>query len=135
MAIRWTWLVRVSSSTTAPLILIHYIHIIIDIQWEYPGAIEHGATEDSKEKYTALLKYFNKAFKDEYKITLKRFLLTAFVPSDEVRIDAGYQVKLVCKYLDYVSVATYDYTGPYDSKTGYNAPLYSRSPNQNSVVN
>ena len=38
------------------------------------------------------------------------------------------------RYLDYLSVATYDYTGPYDSKTGYNSPLYSRSQEKNSVV-
>jgi chitinase len=55
------------------------------------------------------------------------------VPPEESRIDAGYQVKLVCRYLDYLSVATYDYTGPYDTKTGYNSPLYSRTNIQNSV--
>jgi GH18 family chitinase len=75
-----------------------------------------------------------KAFKEEYKSTYRKYILTAFVPSDEARIDAGYQVKLVCRYLDYVSVATYDYTGPYDTKTGYNSPLYSRTHIQNSVV-
>lgn len=38
------------------------------------------------------------------------------------------------RYLDYISIATYDYTGPYDSKTGYNSPLYSRNFLSNSVV-
>lgn len=107
-------------------------------------------------------KNLRKAFKEEYKSSYKRYILTAFVPSDESRIDAGYQVKLVCRfysrsthnhfslltlllltyfnflqqqrYLDYLSVATYDYTGPYDTKTGYNSPLYSRTHIQNSVV-
>jgi GH18 family chitinase len=36
--------------------------------------------------------------------------------------------------MDYISVATYDYSGPYDTKTGYNSPLYSITQNQNSVV-
>lgn len=28
----------------------------LDIQWEYPGAVEYGATADSKQRYTSLLK-------------------------------------------------------------------------------
>ena len=74
-----------------------------------------------------------KAFKTEYSTKSRRYILSAFVPSDEILIDAGYQVKKICKYLDYLSVATYDYTGPYDSKTGYNSPLYSISKTQMSV--
>lgn len=113
-----------SSDSTRSTFIQNVLHFLrhwqfdgLDIQWEYPGAVEYGATIDSKEKFTALLKvgvsqlfespssfliafcfkYINKAFKDEFKSTYKRFLLSAFVPSDETRIDAGYQVKLVCK--------------------------------------
>ncbi len=75
-----------------------------------------------------------KAFKEDYKSNYRRYFLSAFVPPDETRIDAGYQVKLICKYLDYLSVSTYDFAGSYDSKTGYNSPLYSRTEEQNSVV-
>jgi chitinase len=63
----------------------------------------------------------------------RNFILTSFVPSERSRIDDGYDVKKVCKYLDYISVATYDYTGQYDVKTGYNSPLYSRLPTGNSA--
>ena len=28
----------------------------IDIQWEYPGAVDYGAGSDSKEKFTILIK-------------------------------------------------------------------------------
>lgn len=44
------------------------------------------------------MKNLKKAFKEEYKSTYKKYILTAFVPSDEARIEAGYQVKLVCRY-------------------------------------
>lgn len=95
----------------------------LDIQWEYPGAIEYGATSDSKQRFSSLIKvfylsanintrildifsikyiwfkYLNKAFKEEFKTSYKKYLLSAFVPSDESRIDAGYQVKLVCKFI------------------------------------
>ena len=30
--------------------------IIVDIHWEYPGAVEYGATVDSKQKFTSLLR-------------------------------------------------------------------------------
>lgn len=60
-------------------------------------------------------------------------MISAQVASDEYQIDSGYQVKKVCKYLDYVSLATYDYTGLNDFKTGYNSPLYSASITQPSA--
>lgn len=28
----------------------------LDIQWEYPGAVEYGAAVDSKQRYTSLIK-------------------------------------------------------------------------------
>jgi GH18 family chitinase len=59
-------------------------------------------------------------------------LLTAFVPSDEELIDSGYAVYEICKYLDYVTVETYGFTGSSNYKITHNSPLYSKS--QNSVV-
>ena len=76
----------------------------------------------------------SRTFKDEYRKNFKKLTLSAFVASNEKRIDDGYEVELICRYLDYASVATYDYTGPADSKTGYNAPLYSRSDDKNNIV-
>jgi GH18 family chitinase len=83
--------------------------------------------------YRLFFKYLSRTFKDEYRKNFRKLILSAFVASNEKRIDDGYDVELICRYLDYASVATYDYTGPSDSKTGYNAPLYSRSSENNNV--
>jgi chitinase len=36
----------------------------------------------------------------------------------------GYDVPAIGKYLDYVSVMTYDFHGHWDKKTGHVAPMY-----------
>jgi chitinase len=39
-------------------------------------------------------------------------------------IDAGYDVPALSKYLDFISVMTYDYHGEWDKKTGHVAPMF-----------
>ena len=51
-------------------------------------------------------------------------MLTAAVsPSSEV-VEAGYDIPGLDKYLDYVSVMSYDYHGQWDGQTGHVAPMY-----------
>jgi chitinase len=52
------------------------------------------------------------------------YLLTAAVSPSKTVVDAGYDVPAVGKYLDYVSVMTYDFHGHWDKKTGHVAPMY-----------
>ena len=40
---------------------------------------------------------FRKAFTDEFNASFKRYLLTAFVTSQESRIEMEYEVKNVCR--------------------------------------
>ncbi len=65
------------------------VYTLIKIQWEYPGAIEFGATADSKTRYMLLIKHLHESFQSKY-------LLTTFVPADESHIDSGYQVDFIC---------------------------------------
>ncbi len=65
-----------------------------------------------------LIMHLHKAFAGKY-------LLTSFVPSDETHIDNGYQFDFVCRYLDYITVETYDYSK--SLKTGHNSPLHADS--------
>lgn len=39
-------------------------------------------------------------------------------------IDAGYDVPVLARHLDWIAVMTYDYHGQWDKKTGHVAPLY-----------
>ena len=51
-------------------------------------------------------------------------LLTAAVSPSSKVIELGYDISTLDKYLDYVSVMSYDYHGQWDKKTGHVAPMY-----------
>ena len=68
-----------------------------------------------------LIMYLRKAFSGN----TGNYLLTSFVPADEAHIDNGYQVDFVCKYLDYISVETYDYAT--SLKAGHKSPLHTNT--------
>ncbi|CAF3191271.1 unnamed protein product [Rotaria socialis] len=95
----------------------------IDLDWEFPGDIERGAMNNSREQFNILIKEIHESFHNES----NPFLLTAAVTADPTKIDQGYVVPDFCHYLDYVSVMTYDYYGTWDNVTGINAPLYGRN--------
>lgn len=54
----------------------------------------------------------------------RNLLLSAAVSPSKRVIDTGYDVPSLAKYLDWISVMTYDYHGQWDKKTGHVAPLY-----------
>ena len=57
-------------------------------------------------------------------LRLSGLLLTAAVsPSREV-VEAAYHIPSLDRYLDYVSVMSYDYHGHWDKRTGHVAPMY-----------
>ena len=62
-------------------------------------------------------------------------MLTAAVsPSSEV-VEAGYDIPGLDKYLDYVSVMSYDYHGQWDGQTGHVAPMYQHEEDQDGQFN
>ncbi|KAK0072744.1 hypothetical protein PV326_014149, partial [Microctonus aethiopoides] len=67
-----------------------------------------------------LVKELSEAFKP------KGLLLSSAVSPSKRVIDAGYDVPVLSKYLDWISVMTYDFHGQWDKKTGHVAPLYVR---------
>lgn len=54
----------------------------------------------------------------------KNLLLTAAVSPNKKVIDAGYDVPVLAKYLDWIAIMTYDFHGQWDKKTGHASPLY-----------
>lgn len=54
----------------------------------------------------------------------KGLLLSSAVSPSKRVIDAGYDVPVLARHLDWIAVMTYDYHGQWDMKTGHVAPLY-----------
>ncbi|RNA45046.1 acidic mammalian chitinase-like, partial [Brachionus plicatilis] len=98
-----------------------------DIDWEYPGATDRQAANNTKEGFTRLVMRLREEFeKEAYEKDKPRFLLSAAVGAANERIDAGYEIEIICKYFDFINVMSYDYHGAWDGKTGHNSPLYGR---------
>lgn len=50
-------------------------------------------------------------------------LLTAAVGVGMETVEAGYEIKEMSKYLDFINLMTYDLHGSWESTLGHNAPL------------
>ena len=111
-----------------------------DLDWEWPGSSDghpgnHWSTED-KANNTALIAEFRAqldALGDGHK------LLSAFTPADPKKVDAGWDLKEIFRYMDYANVQGYDFHGSGSDnswepdRTGHQANLYpdAQSPYEN----
>lgn len=104
----------------------------LDLDWEYPKcwqvACNKGPDSD-KANFAAWIKELKMAFEPH------GLLLTAAVTPSKTVVDAGYDVPATNKYLDYVSIMTYDYHGQWDKKTGHVAPMYDHPMNSKDFFN
>ncbi|GMT36466.1 hypothetical protein PFISCL1PPCAC_27763, partial [Pristionchus fissidentatus] len=78
----------------------------IDMDWEYPGTADRAA-------FVALIK--------ELKAAAGGKLVTAAVSAGIEKIDAGYDVPAFEKYIDYLTVMTYDFHGSWENVVGHQA--------------
>ncbi|XP_023347581.1 acidic mammalian chitinase isoform X3 [Eurytemora carolleeae] len=90
----------------------------LDLDYEYP-AFEQSASE--KSTFAAWVKELKTAFKPY------GWELTAAVAAGKSKIDAGYDVPELSKYLDAIHLMTYDMHGSWESTVNHHAPLYSTS--------
>ncbi|KAF7989656.1 hypothetical protein HCN44_008330 [Aphidius gifuensis] len=91
----------------------------LDVDWEYP----RGA--DDRAAYVNLLKELRLAVEGEAKDSGQpKLILSAAVPASFEAIAAGYDVPEISKYLDFISIKTYDVHGQWERQVGHNSPLY-----------
>ncbi|HEX4168283.1 MAG TPA: glycoside hydrolase family 18 protein, partial [Bryobacteraceae bacterium] len=99
-----------------------------DIDWEFPAPAE-------KAGYTAFLTEFRRQLNAAGAATGKRYLLTAYLPAGQQNFQ-NIDLPAVGAVLDYANLQSYDFNGPYDQHTGFNAPLYqSEYDNSNFNIN
>lgn len=75
---------------------------------------------DDKQNFADLVEELSQAFKSH------NWLLSAAVSPAKFRVNDGYDVKRIAKYLDFINVMTYDLHGSWDRAADHHAPLHKR---------
>ncbi|PZM62181.1 glycoside hydrolase family 18 protein [Paenibacillus dendritiformis] len=98
----------------------------VDIDWEYPAFhawnTQKARPEDTQ-NFTSLLKELREKLYRLPHPKNKKYLLT-FASGTQDWYFQNVEVKKVEKYVDYINVMTYDFTGRWSDTTGYNSNLY-----------
>ncbi|XP_063387156.1 probable chitinase 2 [Cydia fagiglandana] len=104
--------------TTARDLLLSYGFDGLDIDWEYPNQRDSTQGSADVENFSLLLKELREEL-DKYGL-----LITVAVAAVEQSASLSYDIPTMSKYVDLISLMTYDMYGAWDSVTGHNAPLH-----------
>lgn len=96
----------------------------IDLDWEYPGFVDHGGSPQDMLNFTLLLQEVRAALDAYAQATNSPMLLTAAVGASSSHMD-DVDWAAVSNSLDIINLMSYDYFGTWDPITNHNAPLYA----------
>jgi len=95
----------------------------IDVDWEYPGYVDHKGSPADRENFTLLLQTLKDSLTAYGSGTGRTSLLTAALPAGSGAL-AMMELSKVAGILDLVNIMTYDFYGPWDPVANHNCPLY-----------
>ena len=101
----------------------HYGFDGIDIDWEFPGYINHNGTPQDRQNFTLLLQAARDSLTALTESTGKNYLLSAALPAAAGHLP-DIEVQEISRILDYMSIMTYDLFGPWGAISNHNSALY-----------
>jgi chitinase len=100
----------------------------IDIDWEWPGSEGNAGniiSDQDKANLTRLLAEFRRQLDKAGERAQRDYLLTQFLPAAPAKIDAGFEVSRIFKYLDFATVQGYDLHGAWEPVTNHQSNLFT----------
>ncbi|PZD95395.1 hypothetical protein DNH61_12720 [Paenibacillus sambharensis] len=98
----------------------------VDIDWEYPvvgGAPGGVKRPEDKQNFTLLMQKLREKLDEQGARDGKQYLLS-FAGGAGAYYANNVELAKLQGYADFVNIMSYDIHGPWDSRTGFNAPLY-----------
>jgi chitinase len=105
----------------------------VDLDWEWPGSEGNTGNiirPEDKQNFAALVQEFRNQL-NAYGATVgKQYLLTAFLPADPAKVDAGI-ASSVFNPFDFVTVQGYDFYGSWEAQTNHQGQIFNPAANPN----
>jgi chitinase len=95
----------------------------IDLDWEYPGYVDHNGTPADKQNFTILLQQIRDSLTALGQVNNKSYLLTFCIGASRqnmLNIEWGQVQNLA----DIINLMSYDFFGSWDATANHNSPLY-----------
>jgi chitinase len=106
------------------------------MDWEYP--VTRQGTPEDYDNYPLLVEAIRKAMTEASTTTTaggKEYLLTMAVPVNPEKLDSGYHLSELAKYVDWFHLMSYDIHGSWDEVAGSNTDLeYIASTVENNIL-
>lgn len=134
----WTWSQKFSDMTLSDArrtafaesvvdFLVRYGFDGVDFDWEYPvvgGMASNVRRPIDSNNFALLLQRVRQRLDERGAADGRRYELSIAGGPSDLYIKKT-PLAQIAQYLDYVQIMTYDYGGPWEKSTGFNAPLYA----------